>query len=381
MNNSWDMIVDFTILSFLLFIGSILKARISVLRKLILPTSMVAGFLGLLLGPEVLGWLPIDMDILGDFVYHLMGIGFIALSLKERDVKKSPDLVNSGMLIVSTYLIQGIVGFGLLLILVKAAYPNMFPGIGLLLPLGYGQGPGQAYSIGNQWEQLGVKGGGNLGLTVAGFGFIWATFVGVIFINYLVRSKRFKKEHLKTQKEHSNIVEESAPDEIPLSDAIDRLTYQGAVIGFIYLITYFTLFGLERLLMPLGTYGETLAKLLIGFHFLIGSLYAMLFRYVLNRLERAGLKLEHSTNNYLLQRISGFSFDYMIAASISAISIYALREYLIPILLLTTIGGIITIIFLLWLVPFFCENLSRIYRQWCFRSHWHHRHLLAFGIW
>ena len=109
-------------------------------------------------------------------------------------------------------------------------------------------------------------------------------------------------------------------------------------------------------MVPLGTYGETLAQLLIGFHFLIGSLYAMLFRYILNKLEGAGLKLEHSPNNYLLQRISGFSFDYMIAASISAISIYALKEYLIPVLILTTLGGIVTIIFMLWVVP-------RIFRE------------------
>ena len=356
MNNSWTLIVDFTFLSFLIFVGAILKARLPFLRKLIIPTSMVAGFLGLILGPELLGWLPFNMDILGDFVYHLMGIGFIALSLKERDIKKSPDLINSGMLIVSTYLIQGIVGFGLFLLLAKTAYPKLFPGIGLLLPLGYGQGPGQAYSIGSQWEELGVVGGGNLGLTVAGFGFIWATFVGVVLINFLVRSKRFKQGHLSTTKSHRKIVEESAPDEIPLSDAIDKLTYQAALIGFIYLITYLTIFGLEKILVPLGTYGETLAQLLIGFHFLIGSLYAMLFRYILNKLEGAGLKLEHSPNNYLLQRISGFSFDYMIAASISAISIYALEEYLIPVLILTTLGGIVTIIFMLWVVP-------RIFRE------------------
>jgi ESS family glutamate:Na+ symporter len=53
----------------------------------------------------------------------------------------------------------------------------------------------------------------------------------------------------------------------------------------------------------------------------------------------------------LLQRISGVSFDYMIAASIAAISIYALQEYLLPILILTTLGGIVTILFLLWIVP------------------------------
>ncbi|MGM0901493.1 MAG: hypothetical protein ACQEXB_10390 [Bacillota bacterium] len=192
MNDTWAIILDFSLLSLLMVIAAILKARIPFLRKLIVPTSMIAGFLGLMLGSEILGWISFDVDLLGNLVYHLMGIGFIALSLKERDVQSSPAIMNSGMLIVSTYLIQGLVGFGLLLLLGISLYPELFPGVGLLLPLGFGQGPGQAYSIGTQWEKLGLEGGGNLGLTIAGIGFIWATVVGIILMNFLVRGGKFK---------------------------------------------------------------------------------------------------------------------------------------------------------------------------------------------
>ncbi|WP_164670481.1 S-layer homology domain-containing protein [Virgibacillus doumboii] len=362
MSNSWAMVLDFILLSFLIVLSAVLKARIPVLRKLIIPTSMIAGFLGLIVGPELLGWIEFDKDMLGNLVYHLMAIGFIALSLKERDMKTSPAVLNSGMLIVSTYLVQGIIGFGLFMILVESLYPDFFPGIGLLLPLGFGQGPGQAYSIGTQWEELGLVGGGNLGLTIAGIGFIWATVVGIILMNILARSKKFQSAGQEPAKQHEQVVEKSEPDEIPLSDAIDKLTYQIALIGFIYLVTYVTIFGLESILTPLGTFGATFAQLLIGFHFLIGSLYAMLFRVILNKVTAAGLKVEHSPNNFLLQRISGFSFDYMITASIAAISIYALKEYAVSVLLLTTLGGLVTILFLLWIGPrvFPADKLSNI---------------------
>lgn len=350
MDNSWSFVIDFTLLSLLMVVSAVLKARIPLLRKIIVPTSMVAGILGLIVGPELLGWLNFNLDRLGQLVYHLMAIGFIALSLKEREVSNSPAVMKSGMLIVSTYLIQGLVGFGLLLILTELFYPDMFPGIGLLLPLGYGQGPGQAYSIGSRWEALGLEGGGNLGLTIAGFGFIWAVIPGIILMNLLIRHPKFKQAASRPLKERTEVTEKSEEGEIPLSDAIDKLTYQIALIGFIYLVTYLTLRGLEAVLTPLGTYGETLAQLLIGFHFLIGSLYAMLFRWILNRWKQAGFQLEHSPNNYLLQRISGFSFDYMIAASIAAISIYALKQYLTPVLILTTVGGLVTVWFIVWLV-------------------------------
>jgi len=352
MSQSWNYVMDLILLSMLIVIAAVLKARIPVLRKLIIPTSMIAGFLGLIIGPELLGWIAFDPDTLGNLVYHLMAVGFIALSLKEREVKNSPGIVNSGMIIVSTYLLQGIVGFGLFLVLVAAFYPDMFPGIGLLMPLGFGQGPGQAYSIGSQWEALGLGGGGNLGLTIAGIGFIWATAVGIIFMNMLVRKKSYRQALTgQTDRNNEEVVETSAPNEIPLADAIDKLTYQIALIGLIYFITYLTLYGVEKLLMPLGSFGATFAQLLIGFHFIIGSVYAMAFRVILNKLRQRGFQLEHAPNNYLLQRISGLSFDYMITASIAAISIYALADYAVPVLILTTVGGFVTIWFMLWIVP------------------------------
>ena len=86
--------IDFILLSLLIVIASILKARVPVLRKLIVPTSMIAGFAGLLLGPEMIGIVPFNVDMLGDLVYHLMAVGFIALSLKERNVESSPGIVN-----------------------------------------------------------------------------------------------------------------------------------------------------------------------------------------------------------------------------------------------------------------------------------------------
>lgn len=353
MNQSWVHVIDLILLSLLIVIAAVLKARIPILRKWIVPTSMLAGFLGLLAGPEWLGWIQFDADTLGNLVYHLMAIGFIALSLKEREVNNSPGIMNAGMVIVSTYLIQGIVGFGLFLLLVTFVVPEMFPGIGLLLPLGFGQGPGQAYSIGTQWEAIGIAGGGNLGLTIAGLGFIWAAVVGIVFMNVIVRQRRFQPHDKPSHpgRTRGPLTEPSEPGEISLSDAIDKLTYQVALIGVIYLITYLTLYGVVGLLTPLGSFGATFAQLLVGFHFLIGSLYAMLFRWILNRLQRSGFHLEHTPNNDLLQRISGFSFDYMITASIAAISIYALGAYAVPVLLLTTLGGIVTILYMLWIVP------------------------------
>ena len=47
-------------------------------------------------------------------------------------------------------------GFAISLTLVYYI-PDLFPGFGPLLPLGFGQGAGEAYSIGYSWEAVDLK--------------------------------------------------------------------------------------------------------------------------------------------------------------------------------------------------------------------------------
>ena len=77
-----------------------------------------------------------------------MAVGFIALALKDRNKKKNKDIANTGYAIVKTYMSHGILGLAISLILAKYFFPDMFPPMGMLLPLGFAQGPGQAVNIG-----------------------------------------------------------------------------------------------------------------------------------------------------------------------------------------------------------------------------------------
>jgi len=357
MNDLWVAIIDFTWIALFFVLATVLKSRLGFFRNYIVPTSIIAGFIGLILGPELLNLARFDAERLGSMVYHLMAVGFIAISLKDRERKsKNKDTLNSGIYIVTIYLIQGIIGFGITLILAYTIYPDLFAPLGLLLPLGFGQGPGQAYSIGSQWEALGLVGGGNLGLTIAAFGFLWATIIGVMIVNFLIRKGSIKVEDTNVDGDRAVIVEEMSPDEIPLSDAHDKLTFQIAIIGVIYLITYGTIYAASSYLNTLGTFGETFAQLLWGFHFLVGSIYAIGFRIIFNKLKKKGFAFYNTPNNYLLQRIAGAAFDFMIAASIAAISFYSLKSYWVPILLLTTIGGIVTVFHTYYVAKWIYKN-------------------------
>jgi ESS family glutamate:Na+ symporter len=140
------------------------------------------------------------------------------------------------------------------------------------------------------------------------------------------------------------------------------------LIGVVYLITYFTLRGISMALEPLGDYGHTVAQLLWGFHFVVATLFAILVRVILNALKRKNWLHINYPDNYILQRISSGSFDFMIVAAIAALSIATFRTYWLPIVVITTAGGIFTIIYSVFLcrriyTNYIIEHIVGLYGQ------------------
>lgn len=360
MLHNWSFIILFATLSVLLGIATFLKRMVPLFKRYLIPVSIIAGFLGLILGPEVLNIIQFNVKDLENIVYHLMAIGFIAIALKDRPIRKGNDLTKTAFYIVSTYLIQGILGFGLSLFLFYTIFPNLFPPMGLLLPLGYGQGPGQAYSIGSSWELKGFVYGGNIGLTIATFGYLWALIPGIIILNYLVKKNKMKVEVSK-ESEPAFIIEKDEAGEAPISESIDKITIQFFMIGIVYLVTYLTIKGLTSLLYPLGKFGETLADTLWGFQFIFGTVYAIGLRFLFNLFKKSRIMIYNYPNNYLLTRISGASFDFMVTAAICAISIRVFVANYAPIIIITTLGGIVTYFYCLYLSKYTFKHYTLEY--------------------
>lgn len=87
-------------------------------------------------------------------------------------------------------------------------------------------------------------------------------------------------------------------------------------------------------------------SVLWGMQFNIGAGYALLFRFLLDKaLDKKHIK-EDLTDAYLLDAISATVFDFMIAASIAAITLSTITHYLLPVLLMTSLGGVITLLYL-----------------------------------
>jgi ESS family glutamate:Na+ symporter len=208
--------------------------------------------------------------------------------------------------------------------------------------LGFGQGPGQAYSIGMQWETLGLHSGSSIGLAIAAAGFGWATVGGLVILNLLL--VKWKKSHQRT------LIEKKAIEvrDYEFSD-MDGMTIQMVIIGIVYFITFILLKIIEGVLSPLGNTGRTFSTVLWGFHFVIGAIVAMVFRKLYDKLKAKNIAKENYLNNFLLQRIAGVAFDFMVTASISAVVLAKIQKEFWGIFILTFAAGILTYFFVMML--------------------------------
>ena len=354
----WNIIIQFGLLAAAILFANFLRQRLPFIRKSLMPVAVLGGFLLLL--AKYLGIAPVDQDLMEMLVYHGIALGFIAMSLRvpaEKTGNGNLTGLKSGAVIVSTYLVQGVTGLLVTLMLSYTLMPSMFQAAGLLLPMGYGQGPGQANNIGSSYQALGFAGGRSFGLAIAAAGYLVACVVGVVILNLLSRRGKIIRPHSSAEiQPDANYFQ--SKDEIPISDSIDKLSVQLAMVLLIYLATYFAAWGVTSGLTAVSAgLANTLNTLIWGFNFIIGSALAILLRILLERGRRSGMIRRQYQNNYLLNRLSGFFFDIMIVAGIASINLEDIRGLWLPFVLMAVLGALVTWIHL----AFVCKVVYKDY--------------------
>lgn len=346
----WSFVIQFGILAGILLLANVLTRKVPFIQKAMIPTSVLGGFIALLI--RALNIIPMDGTFLEYITYHSIAIGFIALSLRiprkyEEKEKKDLTGLKSGALIVSTYLVQGILGLVITITLAYTIMPNLFKAAGILLPMGYGQGPGQANNVGSTYEQLGFVGGQSFGLSIAAAGFTCACIVGVIYLNILNKKGIVKRQEGAFVSGSITVDDFQDENEVPISESVDRLSVQAALVLLVYLGTYLLSLGLTSSLSAAAPgLAKTLSPLIWGFNFIIGSILAIVLRAGLMALKKVKIMTRQYTNNYLLSRISGVSFDFMIIAGIASIEFKELKGLWLPFIIMAILGGIVTYYYL-----------------------------------
>ena len=365
----WAFMVQLGLLLLFLMLGNILRRTIPLFRKCLIPSALLGGAVLLVVNIicKQFGFVLVDNRLMQVITYHCLAIGFAAMSLKtEKSTHKTnrAQVVEFGALQGGSYMLQAFVGLGITLLLflfTKSGGKVISYICGLLLPLAYGQGPGNALSWDINFTNTAATqfaGNGSFGLSLASIGFVVASVFGVLYINIFKRRGDIKVRAPRGVQKLTN----DAPDdgEIPDNESVDKFTLQ---VGFVAL-AYALSFGFMALLGAISSFTNSIAW---GFNFLWASLAAMLIKLVVKQLRRKKLMHREYINNYQMDRISGFSFDLMIVAGVAAIEINDIKNYILPIIVLSVVGAVVTYIY-----------IRKVAKE-CFPGFEHEFFLMSFG--
>ena len=352
----WNSITQIVVIAVIILLANVLRRKIGFVRQAMLPTAVLAGFI--LLGAKLVGIVKIDLAFFEFLTYHCIALGFIALSLRVPDEQENTKGgrvgLKSGAVIVGSYMAQAITGLLISLGLAYTVMPDLFKASGILLPMGYGQGPGQANNIGASYEALGFEGGRAFGLAIAAAGYISACVVGVAYMTWLSKKNKLKRVDHEDISGSVTIDTFQSDNEVPIAESLDRLSIQVALVLAVYGATFVLIRGITDFLSAVSPgVANTLNALLWGFNFMIGSGLAIALRCIFKKLHSTKIMTRQYQNNYLLSRISGLAIDIMIVAGIGSIEIDNLRGLWLPFVLMSVAGAFVT----LWHLKFVCKKV------------------------
>ena len=361
--SSWGFFNLIAVLLGSLLVAQMLKRSIPALEASLIPTSVLGGGVLLIISTvykAVTGQEMFDTAFFGGngtawlelLTYHTLALGFTASALKSSGEKmtkeRSVEIFNTGLTTVATYLLQAFVG--MIICIVGAFFlTDLLEAAGLLLALGFGQGPGQAMNYGGIYESdYGFVGGKSFGLTVASMGFLAASIGGVIYLNVLKRQGKINLDR------GSGVNKETVEgqNEIPMQESIDKFTVQIALIVVAYMLAY-------GLMYVLGNLLPGMRATIYGFNFLLGVLSGTLVKTVINACRKRNIIHRSYTNDFLLTRATNFFYDIMVTASIAAIRMSIIGKYLPVLLAMGLVGLVVTYVY----VHIVCKKLFPAYAE------------------
>ena len=344
--SAWGFFNLLTVLLGSLLVAQMLKRSIPALEASLIPTSVLGGGILLVISAvynAISGKELFDTAFFGGngtawlelITYHMLALGFTASALKSSSTgfskERSVEIFNTGLTTVATYLLQAFVGM-IVCIIGGIFMKDLLEAAGLLLALGFGQGPGQAMNYGGIYElDYGFVGGKSFGLTVASMGFLCASIGGVIHLNIIRRKGKIKLDR------GSGVTNETVEgqNEIPMQESIDKFTIQIALIVVAYMLAYALMFVLGNLL-------PGMRATIYGFNFLLGVLSGTLVKTVINACRKRNIIHRSYTNDFLLTRATNFFYDIMVTASIAAIRMGIIGKYWVVLLVMGVVGLVVT---------------------------------------
>lgn len=368
------------LLATVMLIGKLIRVKVPWVQKLLLPSSIIAGFVGLLLGPEVLGhlsgptgwtWLEEGgiftediLEIWSALPGLLISVVFATLFLGSRIPSPARVAKLAGpQLSIGFAYGSGQYVVGLLMgILVLAPFFDVPAYFGGLIEIAFEGGHGTAAGMAPAFDDMGIPEATDLAVAMATVGLVSGIIIGVAVINWGVRTGRTQVlAHTSEQSEgelrglYSDTEKVWAGRLTTRPGSIEPLTLHVAVVGLAIIIGWLLLEGLVLIedwlwgqpdsVWP-GADGE--GTTLLGYVplFPLAMIGGVVIQVFLDKTGRTNL-LDHE----LMKRIQGLALDILIVAALSTISLSVISEYWQAFLVLSVVGIVFCVTMLLVFTP------------------------------
>lgn len=330
-----NLLYDFAVAAALLFVAKIIRCKFRFIQHAYIPAALLAGFLGLFLGPQFLDILPFSSEI-ANYPSILIAVLFGSMFVGTRG-KMSVKSVLKGA--GDTMLINGaseMMQFAVFILIGVA-----------VLPAGFVGGHGTAAAIGGVLGDAGWADASTIGQTFATVGLLGGILLGVVLVNFGAR-----KGWTKVIRGINELPEEMLTGVVPEGKAaslgrsttngvsIDSLTWHACLVlvsvGMAYLVNE----GL-KIVMPgisFPTYGLAL---------LCGVVVQLVLKAV---------KLDSSVDKDVITHIGSSATDFLVVFGIASIKVSVVVQYWVPIVALSVLGFLFVTAWLLLVSRrFFCN--------------------------
>jgi len=338
-----NILLYVSVIGLLLVISAIIRLKVTFLRKAFIPASLLAGLIGMVLGPHMLKIIPADMmSTIGTLPGQMIVIVFACMLLGMKRQGSSKEMSKNvlsglGWLYASSFLQVGVIC--LMCVAIFIPMYGVDPMFGSVFEVGFAGGHGTAGGMIEVYNGLGWADGGDVGKTTATIGLLAGIFGGIAIINYGVR-KRYTK--LLTEPSSGSDAKEIFPEgarepaayATVSQDVVEPFALHLGVIGISVLIGWIFVWTFRRVF----NYALPLFP------------FAMIGGWILNSvIQRTTLRdlFERGT----FQRIQGMALEILVVSAMASISIPIVLSYFAPLLAGSVVMIAMMVFIFFWLSP------------------------------
>lgn len=359
------------LLGTLALVGTLVRVTWKPTQKLFLPVSIIAGFLGLILGPQILGrvagWIGLPaleegglfgtqvLDVWSELPGLLISVVFATLFLGTRipSPKRAIRLLGPQLSLGVTFATgQYVIGILLVLLLLGPIF-GVSPMFGTLIEIGFEGGHGTAAGMAPVMEELGFEDGGDLALAMATVGILSGVIIGVIAVNWAARTGR--SATLDTASEMS--VSErrgyypkgerpSGSTQTTRGASIDSMTFHVGIVALAVIIGQVLLSALQAIEAAL--WADTLEVFAFVPLFPLAMLGGVVVQLMVDKFDKAEM-----IDRGMMERIQGLSLDVLIIAALATLSLDAIASNFGPFAVLAVAGIVWNVFVFFYFAPRF----------------------------